>query len=108
MTDEVKAECLAAADRLHDLGFVQAAVELKGLTDTPKCWHLTPADDWPAPIFATVVAVVVVAHTEQAAREMASEQCGNEGSQVWLDPSLTRCVEVGARERVVLVDFRAE
>lgn len=53
--------------------------------------------------------VVVAAETEPDARELASKERGDEGSDAWLDPTRTTCGELipGSVPRVVLVDFKA-
>ena len=52
---------------------------------------------------------VIRADTEQRAREIASQQQGDEGRSTWLDPKLSSCRELSADgpEQVVIRDFNA-
>jgi hypothetical protein len=52
---------------------------------------------------------VIRAETEQHAREIASEQPGDEGRATWLDPRRSKCRELTADgpQEVVLRDFNA-
>lgn len=53
--------------------------------------------------------VVVVAENEEFARRLAAKECGDEGSDTWLDTVRTNCTELvpGDTARVVLVDYKA-
>lgn len=52
---------------------------------------------------------VIRAETEQHAREIASQQRGDEGSVTWLDPKRSKCRELTADgpPELVLRDFNA-
>ena len=63
-----------------------------------KLWQLTPLPerfetDWPS--YDCAELFIVRAKTEAQARQYASEDHGDEGAQVWLDPAYTRCELVG-------------
>lgn len=54
--------------------------------------------------------VVVVAQTEQAAREIAAMRPGDEGTKAWLNPTESECSLIGQSDLgpfLVLRDFRA-
>jgi hypothetical protein len=52
---------------------------------------------------------VIRAETEQHAREIASQQRGDEGSSTWLDPRRSSCRELTADgpTEVIIRDFNA-
>lgn len=52
---------------------------------------------------------VIRAETEQHAREIASQQRGDEGSATWLDPQRASCRELtgDGPQEVILRDFNA-
>jgi len=53
--------------------------------------------------------LVVRAKNEQAAREMAAKECGDEGSAAWLDSSLSDCeiLTPSGESEIILRDFHA-
>lgn len=76
-----------------------------------KLWELRPVEDakeW-EPWYDKAFGFVVRAATAQAAREFvaASDQCGGEGNEVWLDPSKSTCDELTleGEPEVIIMDF---
>lgn len=61
-----------------------------------KLWILRPKDSerdnsaWD-PWYDKAFGFVVRAETEQQARELAQEDCGDEGEQAWADQALSTC-----------------
>jgi len=51
---------------------------------------LKPIEDW-EPWYNRVFCFVICAPTELHARQIASEQSGKEGEDVWMDVTKTRC-----------------
>lgn len=43
------------------------------------------------------VGILIRARNEQKAREIAAKKCGDEGSLVWLNNSLSTCKEIGTQ-----------
>lgn len=81
-----------------------------------KLWILEPQDDLPKGSdpwrgsYDMAFGFVVCASDEVAARQMASEQAGDEGKSTWLDSNLSKCVELTASaelEGVIMRDFNA-
>jgi hypothetical protein len=68
---------------------------LKRLTDRPE-WDVNNG-------------FVIRAETAEAARVLASQERGDEGSRTWLEPEFSSCVELTAdgHSEVVLRDFNA-
>lgn len=66
------------------------------------------AIEW-SPWYDKTFGSVVRAKTEDDAREIASQEAGCEGSEVWLDKSKSSCVHLkqAGLEGVVIVDFAA-
>lgn len=61
--------------------------------------------DWD-PWYDKTFGVVVVARNEKTARLLASEEHGDEGSEVWLDSSKTSCTVISPTDYgVVLREF---
>jgi hypothetical protein len=52
---------------------------------------------------------VVRANSQQKARELAAESCGDEKADTWLDSAKSTCVDLESdgEAGVVLVDFKA-
>ena len=82
-----------------------------------KLWILRPVEDVPyknpwEPWFDKMVGAVVLAETEQQARQLAHEAAGDENSELenvnpWLDADYSSCVELTAdgAAGVVIMDF---
>lgn len=62
-----------------------------------KLWILKPIDDqsgpW-EPWYDKTFGFIVRAESEEQARVLAAEQCGDEGPDAWLDESLSTCIEL--------------
>jgi hypothetical protein len=77
-----------------------------------KLWLLKPIDPnvaWADNLWDVSVGFVIRAETEDRARALAAEHCGDEGSGVWIDPLETKCGEllIDGPEHVILQDFKA-
>jgi hypothetical protein len=76
-----------------------------------KLWLLRPIDGLPDdPWFNwydKAFGFVVIAETEDDARDVASEDPGDEGGDAWRDANCSTCVELVAEgeARIVLRDF---
>lgn len=46
------------------------------------------------PRYDTMDCIIVRAVSEQEARNIAADNCGDEGKSVWLDKTLTSCTEI--------------
>jgi hypothetical protein len=63
---------------------------------------LRPLTDWD-PWYDKVFGFVVRASSPVEAREMAANECGDEGAAVWLDPENTTCEELLAEGESVVI-----
>lgn len=81
-----------------------------------KLWLLEPQDDLPKESdpwrgsYDMAFGFVICASDEAQARQLASEQAGDEGKATWLDPTFSKCVELTAAtssEGVIMRDFNA-
>ena len=74
-----------------------------------KLWILTPKVKWD-PWYDKAFGFVIRAKTEVKARELASENAGDEGKEVWMNVGITTCIplnQTGPEEKVILIDFHA-
>lgn len=64
-----------------------------------KLWTLQPialedkSGPWWFP-YDVALGFIVRAETEQDARQLAASDCGDEGSDAWLDQALSSCIEL--------------
>ena len=67
---------------------------------------IKPIENW-EPWYDKVFGFVVRASSEVHARQVASEQAGNEGKDVWLDATKTRCevIDPNGPPEVLCRDF---
>lgn len=79
-----------------------------------KLWYLAVRQDLPKNLrdywgYDCVYAQVIRAPNATRARELASENKGDEGASAWLDPAWTVCEVVTAKgeEGTIIYDFRA-
>lgn len=105
MDKQSKDECLIAADRVAECGFLFAANELRRLATGPSYWYLEPRTEW-QPWYDKVFGMVVIAATEENARLVAASNHGDEGPYVWLDDKVTRCLEMSpeGKDRLIIRD----
>jgi hypothetical protein len=61
------------------------------------------------PVYDVCNGFVIRAETEERARTIASQNCGDEGPVAWLESAVSSCAEIqkGECEGVVLMDFNA-
>lgn len=75
-----------------------------------KIYLLRPKEYW-TPWYNKAFGFIVCAKSPKAARELASQDCGDEGQGVWLDRKYTTCKELKAKkndtEKVILRDYAA-
>jgi hypothetical protein len=73
-----------------------------------KFYILKPKKYW-QPWYDKTFGVIVRAENESEARQLASKMAGDEGSEVWLDPSTTVCDILLAEgpPEVIMVDFKS-
>jgi hypothetical protein len=69
-------------------------------------FRIKPIEDWD-PWYDKAFGFVVRASSELHARQLACEECGEEGKEVWLDASKTRCeaIEPNGPPEVLCRDF---
>ncbi len=69
---------------------------------------LKPVEHW-VPWYDKCFGVIVRADTERKARELASEQHGDEGPEVWLNSEKTTCEYLMAEgeQEVIMINFAA-
>lgn len=72
-------------------------------------YHLTRRD---TPGHDEAVAFVIAASSTESARNFAASQCGDEGTEVWLDPEKSNVTHVGDAlpedlPGIILRSFRA-
>lgn len=80
-----------------------------------KLWILTTVEGLGAiesswePWYDRAFGHIVRANTEDEARELAANECGDESSDAWLDPNMSTCHELleGGRAGVIMTDFHA-
>lgn len=76
-----------------------------------KLWLLQPIEGQAAweRWYDKAFGFVVRAKTEAEARELASEDCGDEGKMCWLDSAQSTCEELTRKGKsgVIMRDFRA-
>ena len=61
-------------------------------------YHLEPIDPQAGPWekwHDRCFGMVIIHASEELARHLATADPGREGGEVWLDPSLTRCTQIG-------------
>lgn len=53
--------------------------------------------------------IVIRASREKAARQIAADHAGDEGTHTWLDPELSTCelLKQNGKEGVICIDFHA-
>jgi hypothetical protein len=71
-----------------------------------QLWLLQPVEIW-EPWYDKAFGFVVRAESEDEARRFASAKEGDEGKDVWLDPTLTTCepLVAGGEPGIILRDF---
>jgi hypothetical protein len=75
-----------------------------------RLWILRPVNEESAPWepwFDRAFGFVIGAGDEDAARQLAASDCGDEGPEAWLDPALSSCQELVASEGILMRDFQA-
>lgn len=73
-----------------------------------KLWLIKPAKHL-RPYYDVANGFVVRAYTEDEARQLAANDCGDEGVDVWLNYDVTQCTELTTEGEigVILRDFNA-
>lgn len=73
-----------------------------------KLYILRPIVDW-EPWYDKCFGVIVCAHSENEARQLATSKAGAEGEDVWLSADKTTCEVLKAtnESKVIMKDFAA-